>query len=182
MPRTKSEKAVKIPEAEQLQTPESVARAIFEGLAVKDMGVIDRFVHPEAVDDFVAIGEFHGRESIRQFFAELFTAFPEFEMDVERIVASDTAAVVQWRASGTFTGGPFLGIEPTGRRVEIRGVDVMEIEGGQVRHNTIYYDGNAFARQVGLMPKRDSGMDRAIVSAFNSVTKLRTRLRNRDSG
>src|SRR2546430_4924074 len=29
---------------------------------------------------------------------------------------------------GTFTGEPFIGIEPTGRRIELRGVDVMEIE------------------------------------------------------
>ena len=96
-------------------------------------------------------------------------------------MGDEGAAVVQWWADGTFTGAPFLDIEPTGRHVEIRGVDVMEIGDGQVRNNTIYYDGNAWARQVGLMPQRDSGMDRAIVTAFNSVTKLRSRLRNRDS-
>jgi hypothetical protein len=35
--------------------------------------------------------------------------------------------VVQWHAAGAFTGGPVQGIAPTGRRVDIRGVDVMKI-------------------------------------------------------
>jgi hypothetical protein len=43
--------------------------------------------------------------------------------------------------SGTFAIGPFQGIAPTGRRAEIRGVDVMEIADGLIQHNTIYYDG-----------------------------------------
>ena len=73
-------------------------------------------------------------------------------MTVGRIVAGDTAAVVQWHAAGTFTGGPFQGIAPTGRRVEIRGVDVMEIADGLIQYNTIYYDGATFARQIGLLP------------------------------
>jgi hypothetical protein len=44
------------------------------------------------------------------------------------------------------------GIAPTRRRVEIRGVDVMEIADGLIQHNTIYYDGATFARQIGLLP------------------------------
>ncbi|HWT80587.1 MAG TPA: hypothetical protein VN648_17520, partial [Candidatus Methylomirabilis sp.] len=60
--------------------------------------------------------------------------------------------------------------------VEIRGIDVMEIDDGTVRHNTIYYDGAAFARQVGLLPKAGTTMDRAMLSVFNAATRLRKRL------
>jgi steroid delta-isomerase-like uncharacterized protein len=171
---------VTIPEAETATTPEAVARAIFAALSKGDLDGAFAFVAPEAVDDFVAIGEFVGRDAIHGFFRDLFAAFPRFEIEVERVVADDGNAVTQWRAAGEFTGGPFLGIEPTGRRVEIRGIDVMQIEGGLVRHNTIYYDGAAFARQVGQLPTRDSGMDRAMLSAFNAVTKARSSIRNRN--
>jgi steroid delta-isomerase-like uncharacterized protein len=160
----------------QVQTPAEVAGAIFDALGKKQLDDAMAHVAEDSVDDFVAIGSFEGRAAIRQFFEELLTAFPTFDVAVERIVGDDATATVQWKASGDFTGGPFQGVEPTGKYVEIRGVDVMEIVDGSVRHNTIYYDGAAFARQVGILPKAGTAMDRAMLSAFNTVTRLRKRL------
>ena len=77
---------------------------------------------------------------------------------------------------GHFTGAPFMDIEPTGRRVDIRGVDLLEIEDGQIVSNAAYYDGAAFARQVGMLPSEGSGADRAMKGAFNAVTRLRNRV------
>ena len=158
------------------QTPADTARAIFEAIGRKDLDAAFAFVAEDAVDDFVAIGRFEGRTAIRAFFDELLTAFPDFDMVVERIVGDDSAAVVQWHASGSFVGGPFQGVEPTGKDVAVRGVDVMEFADGVVRHNTIYYDGAAFARQVGMLPKAGTGVDRAVLSVFNASTRLRKRL------
>ena len=161
--------------AVRTQRPAEVARAIFEAIGKKHLDDAFAYLADDAVDDFVAIGRFEGKVAIRRFFDELFVAFPTFEMTVERIVGDDTSAVVQWRATGDFTGGQFQGVEPTGRHVEIRGVDVMEITDGAVRHNTIYYDGAAFARQIGMLPAAGTSMDRAVLSAFNAVTRLRKR-------
>ena len=88
----------------------------------------------------------------------------------------DDTAVVEWRMRGTFNGAPFQGIEPTGKQVELRGVDVMRIENDRIAHNTAYYDGMDFARQIGMMPAQDSAGERAMIGAFNAVTKLRGRL------
>ncbi len=176
MPKTK-EDTTKIPEA--TLTPKEVAAAIFEAVAAKEMDRFPEFLHENATDDFVAIGQFVGRDAITGFFQELYTAFPEFQIEVERIVGDDQHAVVQWEASGIFSGGPFQGIEPTGKQVSIRGVDVMEFEDGKVRHNTIYYDGAAFARQIGMLPREGSAADRGILAAFNATTKLRSKLRER---
>lgn len=45
-----------------------------------------------------------------------------------------------------------------------------------VRHNTIYYDGLAFARQIGLLPREGSATDKAMTAAFNASTDIRARL------
>jgi steroid delta-isomerase-like uncharacterized protein len=134
---------------------------------------------PGYVDDFVAIGEIRGHEAVRAFFRELFGAFPDFTMTVDRVVADDTSAVVQWHAVGTFTGGPFQGIAPTGRWVDVRGVDVMEITDGLIQHNTVYYDGATFARQIGLLPGLGSRADQALLAAFNAKTTLSQWARDR---
>jgi steroid delta-isomerase-like uncharacterized protein len=157
------------------RTPAEVARAAFDAVISKDLDGIVALGAPGYIDDFVAIGEIRGPGGVRDFFRGLFAAFPNFAMTVDRIVADESSAVVQWHATGTFTGGAFQNILPTGRGVEIRGVDVMEISGGLIQHNTIYYDGATFARQVGLLPPQGSRADRALISAFNAKTKLRQR-------
>jgi steroid delta-isomerase-like uncharacterized protein len=159
-------------------TPSEVARTIFEALSKRDLDTAMKFNTDDAVDDFVAIGEFRGRLAIRRFFDELLAAFPDFDIAVDRIVGDDSAAVVQWHAAGTFSGGKFQGIEPTGKHVEIRGVDVMEFAEGRYVHNTIYYDGASFARQIGMLPRSGSVTEKATLFGFNASTRLRQR-RNR---
>jgi steroid delta-isomerase-like uncharacterized protein len=154
------------------RTPAEVAHAAFDAVISKDPDGIVAVGAPGYVDDFVAVGEIRGHQAVRTFFSDLFAAFPDFEMTVERIVADETSAAVQWHAVGTFTGGPFQGILPTGSRVEIRGVDVMEIADGLIQHNTIYYDGAAFARQIGMLPGRGSRPERGLTAAFNAKTRL----------
>ena len=159
-------------------TPAEVARAAFDAVISKDLHGIVAVTAPGYVGDFIPIGEVRGGEAVRDLFGELFAAFPDYEMTVDRIVSDDTSAAVQWHSTGTFTGGPFQGILPNGRRVEIRGADVMEISGGLVQHNTIYWDGAAFARQVGMLPSRGSCADRALVAAFNAKSRLSQRYRD----
>lgn len=162
--------------SQTVPTPLKVARAIFDALNKKDLDTLSEFHTDETVDDFVVIGEIRGKTSIRRFFDELFAAFPDFALTADRIVGDRSTAVVQWHATGTFSGGKYQGIEPTGKRVETRGVDVMEITDGRVVRDTIYYDGASFARQIGILPRSGSGVDKAMQSGFNTVTRLRKRL------
>ncbi len=157
------------------RTPAEVARASFDAVRRKDPDGIVATGAPGYVDDIVAIGEMRGRPAVLAFFRELFAAFPDFEMSVDRIVADATTAIVQWHVAGTFSGTAFQGILPTGRRVQIRGVDVMEIADGLIQYNTIYYDGAAFARQIGMLPAQGSRQDRAMMAAFNAKTRLSQR-------
>ena len=158
-----------------VRTPAEVATAAIQAIAAGQLDALDELGVPELVDDFVAVGRFEGREAVKGFLEELRAAFPDFEISVERVVADDQAAVVQSQATGTFRGS-FQGVEPTGRRIELRVVEVMEIEEGRIRRNTIYYDGASFARQIGLLPAKGSLADRALLSAFNARARAMRRL------
>jgi len=127
----------------------------------------------DGVVDLVPIGILRGVDEISAFFREMFAAFPDSEMTVARLAAGQNEVAIEWRMSANFTGGSFQGIEPTGRPVELRGVDIMEIADGEIVSNTAYYDGMAFARGAGLLPAQDSGAERAMRSAVNAATKLR---------
>ena len=161
---------------------ESTARRYFAALADRDPGAAAKVWDPNGVDDVVPLGIYRGPDAIRAFFDEMFAAMPDARFSVERVVADDESAAVQWRAAGTFTGEPFQGIEATGRRVDLRGIDCLEIVDGKIVHNTGVFDGAAFARQIGLLPPEDSGADRAMRAGFNTVTKLRRSVARRGAG
>jgi steroid delta-isomerase-like uncharacterized protein len=156
--------------------PADLARLIIDHHNARDLAAVQALTTDEIVEDFIAVGVFRGKPAVRGFFEELFEAFPDFHLAIEGVTGNDEGAVVQWRATGTFTGGPFQGVAANGKTVELRGVDCMEFEGGLMHHNTVYYDGAAFARAVGLLPAQGSGPERALFGAFNAVTAVRKRL------
>ncbi|MFL5866992.1 MAG: ester cyclase [Thermoleophilaceae bacterium] len=157
---------------------EGHARSYFEALAGRNPGAMATHWSRDGVADIVPLAVLRGPDELKGFFRELFAAFPGLETTVTRVVADDKHAVVEWRMSGTFSGTPFQGIEPTGREVDLRGIDILEIQEQQILTNTAYYDGAEFARQVGMLPPRDSGPERAIRNTFNAVTKVRKALQS----
>ncbi len=43
-----------------------------------------------------------------------------------------------------------------------------------VEFNHVYWDGAALARQIGMLPREGSALDRAFTAAFNALTFVRT--------
>jgi len=164
---------------EETRSPSAIARETFRVLfEERDLSDPYRFWTDATVDHFLAAGQsVRGAQALTAWFRELLDAIPDLRMQIENTVDDgDRQCVVQWRASGTFTGGPFLGINPTGKRVELQGVDVFRFDAdGKVDTNTVYYDGADFARQIGMLPPRDSALDRGVLTLFNTGTRLRQR-------
>lgn len=161
---------------------EAQATAYFEALARRDVDALGECWSEDGVAEIVPVGVLRGRAEIQEFFRGLFAAVPDMETTILRVVADPRRAALEWRMSGTFTGEPFQGIDPTGKAVSMRGLDLCEVEDGLIVANSAYYDGAEFARQVGLMPPQDSGAERALKSAFNTVTKVRKAISERTEG
>ena len=81
-----------------------------------------------------------------------------------------------WRSTGTFSGAPFQGVEPTGARIDFEGCDVFTLDKGLIQQNNVYYDGAEFARQAGLLPPRDSVAEQRMTALVNARTRLFRRL------
>jgi steroid delta-isomerase-like uncharacterized protein len=121
--------------------------------------------------------EMHSRDQVVAWFREFFDAVPDLQMEVEDVVVGGQPGrervTVRWHITGTFSGAPYLGIEPTGRPLDLHGMDLIDIEDGKVAGNHIYYDQLTFARQIGMLPPEGSTGDRLMTNALNLVTKGR---------
>ncbi|MGQ0679338.1 MAG: ester cyclase [Actinomycetota bacterium] len=57
------------------------------------------------------------------------TAFPDVTLQIEQMIAEGDVVAFRFILRGTHRG-PFLGIEPTGRVVEVSGMDMVRFEAG----------------------------------------------------
>ena len=157
-------------------------RDYFEAMDRRDVdGMLEHWAE-EGVEDMVPVGMVRGRDELRASFTAQFRAMPDMRTTITRLIAGEHSCAVEWRIEGTFDGAPYMGLEPTGSHIELRGTDLIELEDGKFTSLTAYFDSNSYARQIGLMPADGSGADRAMKTAFNAATKLRRAVAERRNG
>jgi steroid delta-isomerase-like uncharacterized protein len=94
-----------------------------------------------------------GKEAIGTAIRGIFSVFPDLSFEGRRTYIRDDLVVQEWTARGTHKGPMSrsgMQIEPTGRKVEYRGMDVIPIRDGLVARKDVYSDGVTLLKQLGL--------------------------------
>src|SRR5215467_4542197 len=89
------------------QSAEDHALSYFKAVTERDVEAMVAHMDDDVIDDITPVGILRGTGEVREFFSELFSAFPDFEFAVEQTCSSPQLVSVQWRATGTFRGAPF---------------------------------------------------------------------------
>jgi steroid delta-isomerase-like uncharacterized protein len=94
-----------------------------------------------------------GKDAIANAITGIFGVFPDLSFEARSQYIRDDLVVQEWTARGTHEG-PMnrsgMTIEPTGKKVEYRGMDIIPIEDGLVARKDVYSDGVTLLRQLGL--------------------------------
>ena len=111
-----------------------------------------------------------GRAAVRGFAEAVLHAFPDFTYAILPpicVAADGTRCAVKWRISGSHVRSlEPLGYAPTGRRVEIEGVDVLDLEGEHVTRILTAFDLLPAAEQLlGMRLRPTPGTWRAWLAA-----------------
>jgi len=94
-----------------------------------------------------------GRDAIGRAISGIFSVFPDLAFQTRRAYIRDDLVVQEWTARGTHEGTMTrsgIEIQPTGRRVEYKGMDVIPIRDGLVARKDVYSDSVTLLRQLGL--------------------------------
>lgn len=121
-----------------------------------------------------------GHDEVLAYFEATFEAVSDWNMEVVALAEQGDDVFVQWRLTGIHSG-PLLGIAPTGKRLEIDGMDHFVLRDGKVVSNFVIVDQMQYARQIGMMPPDGSTADKGLKVAFNARTKLVEKLKQRSS-
>ncbi len=120
-----------------------------------------------------------GEDELAAYFEGLFAAVPDVHMEVLHLAADGDDVFVRWRLTGSHTGTAWAGIETTGKRIELDGIDHFTVRDGKVVSNFVVFDQMEVGRQFGLLPPDGSPADRALKAAFNAKTKVADAIRER---
>jgi steroid delta-isomerase-like uncharacterized protein len=124
-------------------------------------------------------GPERGRDAVREYLRGTWSMFPDlsFTLPEPSMLALEGPRAAQvWVMTGTMLGSdPWAGFAPTGKRIEIEGIDIYEFRGGLVSRYRGRYDLAEVARQLGLAPARGGRPER--VMAFMQRTSMRLRRR-----
>ena len=161
----------------------TVARSYFDAVAARDVEAMIGHWEPGRTGRLHGVADLRVPDGYRQWFGNLFRAFPDFAIEVLDLVGTGDLAAVRWRATATFSGpARFEGLAPTGARIAIEGCDVLTIREERIHDNHVYMNGADLARQLGALPPAGSPVDRVMLAALNcrtaavdAIRKLRER-------
>lgn len=154
-----------------------IARRYFDALSERDLDAAVACWKPGGVDRLIGRPAVIAPDGIRDYFTELFEAFPDFSFEVVDTTTQRERCTVRWRAQGTFTGpGRFQGFTANGGRIAIEGCDVVEVAGDEIVANTVYLDSGEVARQLGFLPAVGSPAEGRLTALANARTLTRNAL------
>jgi steroid delta-isomerase-like uncharacterized protein len=118
-------------------------------------GVMDLYA-----DDAVQLmpdSTFEGSSAIRDRLAKELDAFSDLAHRVVSYVEEGDAFADEWVFVGTHTGPVVLPdgseVPPTGKRVEVQGMELVRVRDGKIVVDNLYYDNLALQVQLGLVPQ-----------------------------
>ena len=118
-------------------------------------GDVDGFAEALA-DDFVEHEELPGgapgKEGTMAFFRGFIAAFPDLRITPEDILSSGDKVVARATATGT-NQGPFMGMPPTGKPIEVQLIDIIRFaDDGLAREHWGVFDSMKMMQQLGVVP------------------------------
>lgn len=131
----------------------ALVRRVFEEMWHK--GNLD-FAEEVFTSDYIQHGmggpeEIHGPEGYKQNVATIRSAFPDFHVEIKDQIAEGDRVVTRYATSGTHRG-EFMGVAPTGKRIETTAVGIDRFSGGKIVESWEQYDALGMLQQLGLIP------------------------------
>jgi steroid delta-isomerase-like uncharacterized protein len=129
--------------------PRALAETFVTMLNEHDPNLVDQFVARDYINHNVFVGD--GREANRRFWAAFFTALPDVTATMEDLVIARDRVAGRFCYRGTHTG-EFLGIPATGRKVEMRSIDIWRVEDGMFAEHWDELNTLQLLQQMGVVP------------------------------
>lgn len=104
-----------------------------------------------AVQLFEAADSGVGPEAYVQNVVQFVRAFPDLKFTILDMVAEKEKVVAYWNIAGTHKG-EFRGITPTGKKVSVDGITIIQLADGKIMDSYVSLDMWSMMQQLGVVP------------------------------
>ena len=119
-----------------------------------DLDAIMAMHAPDMVFENHTAGERAEGEDVRAHIGAIFDGWPDIAFEGRTLYVREGLVVQEWTATATHAKRARRGdlvIEPTGRTITWKGMDIIPFENGLVKRKDVYSDSVSVLRQLGLL-------------------------------
>lgn len=114
-----------------------------------NLSVADELIDIDAVNHDPAAPRLGmGPEATKRLVTMYRRAFPDLLLQTEHLIAESSMVAIHWISSGTHRG-EFLGAAPTGKRVLVDGISILQVDRGKISAVFTNWDTLSVMRQIG---------------------------------
>lgn len=93
-----------------------------------------------------------GIESVTQFYRAFFAAFPGCQLVLHDVFSYENKVTCRFSVTGT-NDGPFMGMPPTGKPIQIDGITILAFRDGKCIERWSQADFLGLLQQLGVIPQ-----------------------------
>lgn len=132
------------------------AETINEAWNSHDIENVIRFYAPNYIGEDIGLAApLQGRDGMRMMLEQYWRAFPDLKFRVISTLVEGERLAILWIGEGTHQG-TMMNIPPTGHKVQVRGVSIIDIQEGLIVHGQYIWDLAGMLRHMGLLPALQS--------------------------
>ena len=136
-----------------------IEKLFYQGFSGGNLDIIDEVFHEDI--HFVDPMFPSGVAGIKALVKKNNDAMSDWKFQIDDVVAQGEKTCVRWTARGVHTGS-FMGEEPTGNKVEHRGIVIYEIRNDKIVADWLMSDNLGFLSQLGVLNPKDIDMTKKL--------------------
>ncbi len=138
------------------QAKDIIKRFVEELWNARRLDVADQIFSEECVTHQLQSGAVvepspRGPQAMKEHVSSWLMSFPDLRFDIEQMIAEQDRVVSQLVMEGTHQG-TWMGISPTGRRLQIRMVTIHRIANNKIAEDWVLVESLGFFQQLGVLP------------------------------
>lgn len=128
-----------------------IQRFMEDVLNQKKLNALEMYVAKDFVEQVPFPGQVPGREGLRDTLVMFIEAFPDMQWTVDEQIAEGENVVTRFTLSGTHQGA-FMGMEATGKVVNVWGIVMDVVREGQMAESRMLMDTLGLMQQLAVSP------------------------------
>ena len=139
-----------------IEENKALVRRYFDEENSKNVAALDEIIAADFVGYTSGREEVRSPEGLKQLWARLFAAFPDYRATIDDMVAEGDKVVLRSSVYGTHQG-EFMGIPPTGREIQWPVTSIYRLSDGIVQELWIELDLMSLMQQLSMELKPKEG-------------------------